>query len=465
MNTSKLTDELRSLLAEGVFEKVEAADTPEEQPDLATLSMWLRMALGEDVAPVGAKHKWADGRTYVKQRDGSWTPEPSKGQSGRQILALPAGTPQKKPTGSFAAVAKAKATAVKATPDSLPDDPFKYFHKTPDAKLIPLSALKTIRARPEGIKNAAVHMAKAFNGEGDKRKPVSLKDNGDGTYTVIDGNSTTAMARQHNWKNIVATVEPPDEKKEPKGEPSDAEILDMVAEKGLSFRDAVKNGVDVKDPKTGKVENHKLAAGVSAEEHVKIAKEFLDRHEKAREASEKKLKSLMPEGAEVPPGRTKKVKSALGKLLRKPKKYKKVSDLQDATGMRVIVSNTGELEKAIESLKKNYKIIESDDYVSAPQGAGKPDCLGYRSFHAIIEEDGLQKEIQLRTRNQHTHAEWCHDIYKPQSPKQEEGMVKHADTIAQYAREIGDHLYAVDSKKPSEKPPCPEPVRQFFSCL
>lgn len=450
MNLRTLTDDLRESVREA-----------SEQSLLSSLTETLRVLM-DDAAPVGTKHKWADGRTWVKQRDGSWKPDLTSLPAGRKMLALPAGAPLKKPaTGTVPAVVKKAGPSApgKATADNLPDDPFKYFHKTPDAKLIPVSALRTIRARPEGIANAAKHMAKAFNGEGDKRKPVSLKDNGDGTYTVMDGNSTTAMARQHNWKNIVATVEPPD-KKPATG--SDEDIINSVREKGLSLRDAVKNGVKVKNKKTGEMETHHLAAGMSAEAHLALAKEFLGRHEKARAASEKKLKSLMPEGAEVS-GRTKLPGSALGKLLRKPVKYKKVSDLQDGTGMRVVVKDTAALAQAVDALKKNYKIIESDDYVSEPQDGDKG--LGYRSFHAIIEEDGLQKEVQLRTANQHTHAEWCHDIYKPANERQEAGKAAHEAVITQYARDIGDYLYALDSKKAAKKPDCPEPVAQYFHCL
>jgi hypothetical protein len=38
------------------------------------------------------------------------------------------------------------------------------------------------------------------------RKPLSLKDNGDGTYTVLDGNSTYANARMSRWKNLLGMV-------------------------------------------------------------------------------------------------------------------------------------------------------------------------------------------------------------------------------------------------------------------
>jgi ppGpp synthetase/RelA/SpoT-type nucleotidyltranferase len=171
----------------------------------------------------------------------------------------------------------------------------------------------------------------------------------------------------------------------------------------------------------------------------------------------------MPDGAKVK-GRVKEVKSALGKLVRKPK-YKTADRLQDGTGMRVIAKDTKMLEQSIESLKKHYKVIESDDYVTTPLQGDKG--LGYRSFHAIIEDDdGLQKEIQLRTPNQNMHADWCHDVYKPVTPEQDAAMKQHADTIAQYARDMGNFFHKIDSgTKPPPPPPCPEPVQKHFTCL
>lgn len=89
----------------------------------------------------------------------------------------------------------------------LPDDPWRYFKKVSGAILVPVSKLQTTRARPKGIKNAAKYMRLAYDGKMEKRKPISLTKNKDGTYTVNDGNSTTANARRAGWKNIVGKLE------------------------------------------------------------------------------------------------------------------------------------------------------------------------------------------------------------------------------------------------------------------
>jgi len=95
----------------------------------------------------------------------------------------------------------------RATAEHLPESPWRYFKNVPGAKLIPLSKLTPTRAREKGIANAGKYMALAYNGEMEARKPISLKDNGDGTYSVLDGNSTYANAMRNGWAQIPAIIE------------------------------------------------------------------------------------------------------------------------------------------------------------------------------------------------------------------------------------------------------------------
>lgn len=88
----------------------------------------------------------------------------------------------------------------------LPEDPWRYFRKSPGVFLAPLDKLETTRARPEGIVNAEKLMGKAYYERGQRRKPISLRELGGGRYEVVDGNSTVAIARKHGWKAIPALV-------------------------------------------------------------------------------------------------------------------------------------------------------------------------------------------------------------------------------------------------------------------
>ena len=94
-------------------------------------------------------------------------------------------------------------------PEKLEADSSLYFDEslaTAPVVRVPIDNLTTTRARVEGIANAEKLMAASADGVIPKRKPVDLRDNGDGTFTVLDGNSTTAIARKHNFTELVGQV-------------------------------------------------------------------------------------------------------------------------------------------------------------------------------------------------------------------------------------------------------------------
>ena len=78
----------------------------------------------------------------------------------------------------------------------------RYFTNPPGSAEVPLSKVQMIRARPSGIEHAAVNMAKAAEGSGPKRAPISLRKLPGGKFEVVDGNSTVAVARRHGWTTI-----------------------------------------------------------------------------------------------------------------------------------------------------------------------------------------------------------------------------------------------------------------------
>lgn len=91
--------------------------------------------------------------------------------------------------------------------DVLPEDPWRYFTKPHGTVLLPLDALKPIRARPEGIKHARELMTAACEGRFPRRKPITVREVGGGLYEVVDGNSTFAVAKWADWSAIPATIE------------------------------------------------------------------------------------------------------------------------------------------------------------------------------------------------------------------------------------------------------------------
>jgi hypothetical protein len=87
----------------------------------------------------------------------------------------------------------------------LPEDLGKYFIKTRKTRVVKMSDLIPLRARPTGIENAEKYMRMAYNGDMDKRKPITIYKS-QGKYRVYDGNSTYAVAKANGWENIWAEV-------------------------------------------------------------------------------------------------------------------------------------------------------------------------------------------------------------------------------------------------------------------
>ena len=73
----------------------------------------------------------------------------------------------------------------------------EYFFKDID-EFEKVSVLKSIRARPEGIKNARDYMIKSCKMGKNKRKPIYVDD----SNTVLDGNSTFNVIQNSKWDKM-----------------------------------------------------------------------------------------------------------------------------------------------------------------------------------------------------------------------------------------------------------------------
>jgi len=90
---------------------------------------------------------------------------------------------------------------------ALPDDIWRFFKRGVSGTiLVPIKQLTPIRAREKGIANANKFMWLAYYGTMDRRKPLDLRDNQDGTFTVLDGNSTFANAQKSGWKALAGVI-------------------------------------------------------------------------------------------------------------------------------------------------------------------------------------------------------------------------------------------------------------------
>jgi ppGpp synthetase/RelA/SpoT-type nucleotidyltranferase len=194
-------------------------------------------------------------------------------------------------------------------------------------------------------------------------------------------------------------------------------------------------------------------------QHIEIAKGAIGAHKRTLGDKLKALAEAAPEGAIIM-GRTKKLESAVGKVARKPR-YGTADNLQDLTGTRVIMDSVDQVEETVKNLKAKYEIVEEDNYIAKAKD-------GYRSHHLIAkDENGLEFEIQIRTKNQHTWASWAHDIYKPVNAAQEKAVARHAQEIDDYRLKMSAYFYAKDNPKITDidNPPCPTVVKSTFGCL
>jgi N12 class adenine-specific DNA methylase len=97
----------------------------------------------------------------------------------------------------------------KAQPEPvLKENPNLYFH-TEGAKLVSVASLRATKppeSQPKSVHNAMVFANAAANGWLDKRQPISVLDNGDGSYTVVDGNATYGMAVRSGWEKLPVKI-------------------------------------------------------------------------------------------------------------------------------------------------------------------------------------------------------------------------------------------------------------------
>ncbi len=298
----------------------------------------------------------------------------------------------------------------------LPQSHHTYFKSVPGAKLVPVSTLRFAHVRPIGIEHAAERMALARKG-GEKRLPISVSHNPDGSFTVEDGNSTVAIARANGWTSIPAIVVP--------GRGTSGSVEHARVGEALGKLAGVKSDL---------------------ESQYRIAKEEVGVHAKNLKASIGRLQAVAGPDAVVS-GRTKKLPSALEKVARKPK-YADVGKLQDLTGMRVVTKGLPETEAVVKRIRENYKVVGEDDYNKKPQPGG------YRAHHLIVvDDDGKQKEIQVQTQRQRMFQAWSHPVYKPETPSQAKAKEGHGALLARYADEVSARLYAQDRGIPHDQLP------------
>lgn len=98
--------------------------------------------------------------------------------------------------------------SIEITPAHLPEDPWRYFYPRPGWTLLDLEAIPVTHRVPpaDEIAETAGLMAEAYRGERTKREPISVQREADGSYSILKGHRTTAVARACGWLRIPAVI-------------------------------------------------------------------------------------------------------------------------------------------------------------------------------------------------------------------------------------------------------------------
>ena len=195
----------------------------------------------------------------------------------------------------------------------------------------------------------------------------------------------------------------------------------------------------------------------SMKDRIEEANAEIDKHAKSFEAFKSSLKEIGG-GAKLL-ARIKKVDSALGKLARKPKTYPDPSKLTDLTGAALIVAGGDEQARVVRAIEDKYEVVEKEDFSTTARPGG------YRAIHFLVKDkDGLTKEVQVMTQRQSAWKDWCHDIYKPTSPRQARRIAAIASEVNTYGEALSRHLANLDAGKKSSPPECPKSVSSVVGC-
>ena len=246
--------------------------------------------------------------------------------------------------------------------------------------LVPLSSLKAKKVRPEGVKNAVPFMQQAAKGEIDKRPALLVKDNGDGTYTVRDGNSTMTIAQQAGWSEVPVKVVTDTEYAKQKAIKSIDRIFKQE-KLGKTKRRYVDGTTFEKDF----LDNVQLQLKERQARDVKgFMSQATSNHNALNKAAQDAASKL---GIEFKAAPVKKLEKIKKKLAKKQRTTKHIYMISDAARTGVTARNMDEADAFIRELGKTFHIVD-EGWIDT--------SVGYfdRKIMVVFDDGGLG-EIQI----------------------------------------------------------------------
>jgi hypothetical protein len=339
-------------------------------------------AQGKPVGPIAGALEAVPESTIESQAVEANTPEPTPEEQKAAAAAAPFksnyldGAPARaEGEDDKAYVNRVVRNLPTPTAEHLPDDPSLYFNEQ-DSHREPINNLKP--SRPQDLldqrQGPAKIMASAAAGAIAKREPLSVRQEADGSYTVLDGNGTYNAAKNAGFKELPIRVD------------------QVAAEDG--WRDAIAAHKDLTpDAKNGLIAKFEEAEAV---------KPVFDRT----------LVDLTHELG-LPDPKLAPIKGVARTAEKTATEYD-----NDPSRMRDIVrgtitANTPEQAKSlIDTLRQRFKVTAVKDSISPgtePRGA-----TGYRDANLTVEINGHPTEIQISTPEMLAAKKLGHKLYKEQ---------------------------------------------------
>ena len=273
-----------------------------------------------------------------------------------------------------------------------------YLEASSDSIDIPIQDIVPIRRRPDGVANAKVFMAEAALGDKAKRGPLSVKDNGDGTYTVLDGNSTFAIATEAGMPELPARVLTDQEFK--------AEVAQKNAQKILEMGPDAKKKRLVLAQDLSEAELNNLAGILQSRQAYADIDDIMARNE----AFNVELNAAVQKAAGEH-----EVDYVAGPLKERDRVEAKINDkyvgelnrIADVSRATITVTRPDEATAFIKELSQSYHVVDQGFH-------GIPSTQYFDKKLQVINKDGTIGEVIIIERALYDakHAQGGHKLYE-----------------------------------------------------
>ena len=100
----------------------------------------------------------------------------------------------------------AMQSALQQAQDEIQSDWRPYMFMEDGDTLVDINSVLPVKVRPEGVVKSLGFMVQSANNEIPKRGSLLLRDNGDGTFSIRDGNSTYSIAKAAGWSELPGKI-------------------------------------------------------------------------------------------------------------------------------------------------------------------------------------------------------------------------------------------------------------------